>query len=173
MSYYTNYIGYKQTASVGTTLVPIVTGEPISSAIATVLATAFASWNDWFPGKANPNDWKGWNDNDATYWILTDGDSIENEALNILQFINAYGIDKVLVYNKSYNKTITFQDLVSKLRRGGYNKEADFILTKISANTNPIQAVSNILSNVTKSTSSLLLYAGIGLGLFLILKKKK
>ena len=173
MSYYSNYVGYKQTAKVGTTLVPIVTGEPISSAIATVLATAFASWNDWFPGKANPNDWKGWDDSGAGYWVLTDGDSIQNEALNILQYINSYGIDRVLAYNKFYNKTITLEDLVNKLRRGGYNKEADLILSKISSTQNAVQSASNVLTNVTKSTSSLLLYLGIGLGLFLILKKKK
>ena len=90
-----------------------------------------------------------------------------------MQYIRNYGTQDVLTYNSYYGRTITADDLADKLRRGGYNKEADFILTKISTNTNPIQAVSNILSNVTKSTSSLLLYAGIGLGLFLILKKKK
>jgi len=48
-----------------------------------------------------------------------------------------------------------------------------FTNEEINYNATPVQAASNILSNVTKSTSSLLLYLGIGLGLFLILKKKK
>jgi hypothetical protein len=38
---------------------------------------------------------------------------------------------------------------------------------------NITSSATNVLTNVTKSTSSLLLYAGIGLGLFLLLKKKK
>ena len=45
MSYYSNYIGYKQTAKVGTTFIPIVTGEPISSVVATILATTAAFKN--------------------------------------------------------------------------------------------------------------------------------
>jgi hypothetical protein len=43
MSYYSNYIGYKQSSKVGTTLVPIVTGEPITSVVASILATTAAS----------------------------------------------------------------------------------------------------------------------------------
>lgn len=53
------------------------------------------------------------------------------------------------------------------------SQRAMFTNAEINYNATPVQAASNILTNVTKSTSSLLLYLGIGLGLFLILKKKK
>jgi hypothetical protein len=53
------------------------------------------------------------------------------------------------------------------------SQRAMFTNEEINYNATPVQAASNILTNVTKSTSSLLLYLGIGLGLFLILKKKK
>jgi hypothetical protein len=49
--------------------------------------------------------------------------------------------------------------------------KAMFTDSEINVNANPIQAASNILSNLTSSPSSLLLYAGIGLGLLLLLKK--
>ena len=48
MAYYTNNIGYKQMPAIGTKFIPIYTGEPISSVIATAGATLIASWNDWF-----------------------------------------------------------------------------------------------------------------------------
>jgi hypothetical protein len=51
------------------------------------------------------------------------------------------------------------------------SQRAMFTNAEINYNATPVEAASNILSNVTKSTSSLLLYAGIGLGLLLILKK--
>jgi len=53
------------------------------------------------------------------------------------------------------------------------SQRAMFTNEEVNYNATPIQSASNILSNVTKSTSSILLYLGIGLGLFLILKKKK
>jgi hypothetical protein len=53
------------------------------------------------------------------------------------------------------------------------SQRAMFTNAEINYTATPVQAASNILSNVTKSTSTLLLYGGIGLGLFLILKKKK
>ena len=133
-------------------------------------------------GKPNPNDWQGWvaldNKNNqpvgtsAITWIIKDGQSIQNEALNILQYIRNYGTQDVLTYNSYFNRTITAEDLANKLRRGGYENEAKQLIQQVQVPA-PVQAASNILSNVTKSTSSLLLYLGIGLGLFLILKKKK
>lgn len=133
-------------------------------------------------GKPNPNDWQGWVALDskngqpigtsAITWIIKDGQSIQNEALNILQYIRNYGTQDVLTYNSYFNRTITAEDLANKLRRGGYVNEANQLIQQVQVPA-PVQAASNILSNVTKSTSSLLLYLGIGLGLFLILKKKK
>jgi Na+-driven multidrug efflux pump len=169
--------------------VPVITAEPISSAIATAVATSIATIiNSINKGKPNPNDWQGWVSLDkkngqpigtnVITWIIKDGQSIENEALNILQYIRNYGTQDVLTYNSYYNRTITADDLADKLRRGGYENEAKQLIQQIQPQV-PLQAANNIvdnvsrgITNVTKSTSSLLLYLGIGLGLFLILKKK-
>ena len=89
-----------------------------------------------------------------------------------MQYIANYGTQDILTYNSYFNRTITAEDLANKLRRGGFENEANQLIQQVQVPA-PVQAASNILSNVTKSTSSLLLYIGIGLGLFLILKKKK
>ena len=155
--------------------------DPISLGIEVVMAAIPFIMNAINKGKPSPNDWQGWVALDskngqpigtnAITWIIKDGQSIQNEALNILQYIRNYGTQDVLTYNSYYNRTITADDLANKLRRGGYENEAKQLIQQIQVSA-PVQAASNILSNVTKSTSSLLLYLGIGLGLFLILKKK-
>jgi len=169
------YIGYRP-AKIGddgssdTSLDPITIGiKIVTSAIPFIIAAINR-------GKPNPNDWQGWNALDSqmgfpigtnvTGWIIKDGDSIQNEALNILQYIRAYGTNNVLTYNSHWNKTITAQDLANKLRRGGYVNEANQLLTPAT----PTQAVQNLQQSVQKS--NWLLYAGIGLTLILLLKKK-
>jgi hypothetical protein len=163
------------------TLVTGGTLAPVTLVVDVVLAAIPFIISAINRGKPNPNDWQGWvaldNKNNqpvgtsAITWIIKDGQSIQNEALNILQYIRNYGTQDVLTYNSYFNRTITAEDLANKLRRGGYENEAKQLIQQVQVPA-PVQAASNILSNVTKSTSSLLLYLGIGLGLFLILKKK-
>lgn len=170
-----SYIGYRpgkigDDGSSDTSLDPITIGiKIVTSAIPFIIAAINR-------GKPNPNDWQGWNALDSqmgfpigtnvTGWIIKDGDSIQNEALNILQYIRAYGTNNVLTYNSHWNKTITAQDLANKLRRGGYENEANQLLTQA---TSP-QIVQNVQQTIQKS--NFLLYAGIALGLILIFKKK-
>jgi len=56
------------------------------------------------------------------------------------------------------------------------SQRAMFTNSELNYNANPVQAItntaSNIFTNLTKSPSSLILYTGIGLGLYLILKNK-
>ena len=169
-----NYIGYKPNTIGDLKFVPIITGDPISSAIATAAATTVASIIDSInKGKPNPNDWIGWNELDnkkgfpigtnAVSWILNDGQSIQNEALNILQYIQNYGYNNVLTYNSYYQKTITANDLANKLRRGGYVNEANQLLQPPTS----VQSVTNVLSN----NKNLLLYGGIALAILLLIKK--
>ena len=161
---------------------------PVTLVVDVVLAAIPFIMSAISRGKPSPNDWQGWVALDskngqpigtnAITWIIKDGQSIQNEALNILQYIRNYGTQDVLTYNSYYNRTITADDLADKLRRGGYENEAKQLIQQIQVPA-PVQAASNIvdnvsrgITNVTKSTSSLLLYLGIGIGLFLILKKK-
>jgi len=95
-----------------------------------------------FGNAPNPDDWKGWAALDGQYgapvgynvqsWVLQDGDSVQNEAVNIISWINNYGIDTVVNDNwaikKNFGKNVTLQDVVNKLRRANFNQEADAIL---------------------------------------------
>jgi hypothetical protein len=56
------------------------------------------------------------------------------------------------------------------------SRRAMFTNSELNYNANPVQTItntaSNIITNLTQSPSSLILYTGIGLGLYLILKNK-
>lgn len=56
------------------------------------------------------------------------------------------------------------------------SRRAMFTSSELNYNANPLQTItntaSNIFSNLTQSPSKLILYTGIGLGLYLILKNK-
>ena len=193
MSYYTNYIGYKQNANIGTKLIPIYTGEPISSVIATAGATLIASWNDWFTRPAFDanrliNSIKPQLANiDARQrlaLVLATSQKISPRARDVaaenlfLWYKNTYNEDyKVLsIEDKDYYNKFLATAIQTQADGNNFwanSQRAMFTNQELNYNATPVEAASNILSNVTKSTSSLLLYAGIGLGLFLILKKKK
>ena len=118
----------------------------------TIAATLIPVITNLFGNKPNPNDWKGWAAQDASYgekpgfsaasWTLKDGDSVQNEALNIMSWIKAYGIDTVLKNWASLNKTVTIDDLVNKLNRAGYVQEAQQFKSQygsiFSSLTNPL-----------------------------------
>lgn len=164
--YNNNYIGYNdETKNIG--FVPVVLVAKVLIAAIPYVINAINR------GKPNPNDWMGWNALDsskgypigtnAVSWIINDGQSIQNEALNILQYIQNYGYDNVLTYNSFYQRTITANDLANKLRRGGYVNEANQLLTPPT----PVQNVTNVLSN----NKNLLIYGAIALAILLLIKK--
>lgn len=127
----------------------------------------------FFSNQANPNDWKGWDALDvrnnvptgtsARYWVNRDGDSVSNEASNILSYIVANGINKVVAND------VTFNDVISKLRKGGLNQEADNLVSK----QNPI---TNLLSPLSDSKqagmSPLVILALAGAGIYFFTRKK-
>jgi hypothetical protein len=95
-----------------------------------------------FGGNDNPQDyWQAWERIDQQYgnpigasaqhWILFDGDSVQNEALNIVSYISSNDPDlsKTLGKNsttlRDAGRYVTFSDLLNKLRRGGYSQSAD------------------------------------------------
>lgn len=196
MQYYTNNIGYKQMSNVGTTFIPIYTGEPISSVIATAGATLIASWNDWFTHPAA----------DANRLIDSVKIQIKNAdprgrlalVLATAQKINPrardVGAEKLFLwYKNTYNedyKTLSLEDkeYYNKFLTTAIQTQADgnnfwansqramFTNSELNYNASILQNItntaSNIFTNLTKSPSTLILYTGIGLGLYLILKNK-
>jgi hypothetical protein len=123
---------------------------PGSGAILGLLGNLFGS-------KPNPNDWKGWDAQDSqnsrppgtsvAWWIITDGDSVQNEALNAISYMRTktQGVQKVYeaaqeVYN--LNAAQFTAKLVSKLNRAGYASEAAQFAAQMAGttvtNSNPI-----------------------------------
>ena len=179
------YIGYQNT--IGTTLIPIITGEPLSSAIATAVATAFASWNDWFTHPAQ--DAKDListikpqlsqvdartrlaNILAATQKISPKAKDVEAEKL-LLWYRQSYPEDykTLLVDDKLYFNNYLLS--VRNTRADGNNMYANldrsmFTTPEINYNANPVQTITNLLSN----KNNILIYGGIALALILLLKK--
>jgi hypothetical protein len=101
---------------------------------------------------------------------INDGDSISNEASNILSWIVANDIDKVIGVNAYTGQTITFDNIIAKLRKGGLNQEADTLVSK----RNPISKLLAPLSDNTKKAgiSPFVLLALAGAGIYFFTRKK-
>lgn len=146
-----------------------------------------------FQNKPNPNDWVGWDKQDYGYgstkgstvrgYILNDGDSVQNEALNIVSYINAYGLDILTKGNpgattgdkrtakdgKSW-RDVTIAEIANKLQRGGYPQEAQAIIAK---KNNPVVDLITPGKTSQASSNMLLTIGLLGAGLFAISKMKK
>jgi len=160
------------------------TGIPLASTI----ASAVSLLTTLFANKPNPNDWMGWPAQEkkqgmpvgtsANFFTKYDGDSVQNEAANIVQWIQAYGIDTVLGYN-SWNKwTVTVEDLADKLTRGGFYKEAEqFLKAYKGAGTSQAPNVMNEGGNANTTTKAgmniYVTLALVGAAIFAITKMKK
>jgi len=90
---------------------------------------------DLFANRPNPNDWVGWDALDQQIgaptgtnvlnWVINDGDSVENEALNIISYIKSKGFNNLIGYSTWFKRTITLDDIADKLKRGGFLAEAN------------------------------------------------
>ena len=127
----------------------------------------------------NPNDWMGWDSLDtrngfplgtnAANWIINDGSSIQNEALNIVQYIKNVpdALDRLLGYKSHFKRTITIEDLYQKLRKGGYPNEVEQIKSGIQNN------VIKVEPGKIQSSSSNILYILLAVVAFFFIFKKK
>lgn len=147
--------------------------------IANALKSLFGSGAD-VPG----NYWMAWESIDQQYgnpigasaqhWIMFDGDSVQNEALNIVAYIRAKDPDlqKILAENsttlRDAGRYVTVNDLLDKLKRGGYEREALEIKNQLQSS--PIPGLGPV---TTAKTNMLVTFALIGAALFFVLKKDK
>ena len=132
-----------------------------------------------FANKPNPNDWQGYDASDkrinapigtnAINWVINDGDSVQNEALNVVRYIQANGTKNILGYSKWFNRTITIEDVADKLSRGGFGAEAAQLVQQSKGTFNvPGEP------GTTKAGMNIWVTLGIvGAGIFLISKMKK
>jgi hypothetical protein len=138
-----------------------------------------------FKNKPNPNDWMGWDALDvnigapigtnALQWVILDGDSVQNEALNIVSYIKANGTKNLLGFSKWFNRNITINDIADKLARGGFIEEANYIkLQNLPVVVEPQKTSTPIANTPTQSKMNIWVTLGLfGAGLFLISKMKK
>ena len=156
-----------------------------------------------FKSKPNAEDWLGWDAQDKQNgqwdgssvrgYVLNDGDSVQNEALNIVSYINAKGIDKLTSTGHPTSipgtgwRDVTIDEIANKLARGGYGQEATDIKNKYfyikntrqpasapgQANTNPLLGpANNTPSTMKASTNTFLILGLVGAALYFITKKK-
>jgi len=130
----------------------------------------------FFSNQANPNDWKGWDDQDiisgkplgssAGSWVTKDGDSVTNEASNILAWIQAHDINNVIGVNAYTKQNVYFEDIINKLRRGNLNKEADYLISKNSSVSNLFKPLNSSSTQAGMSPWVILALAGAGIYFF-------
>lgn len=134
-------------------------------------------------GDAPGNYWMAWERIDQQYgnpigasaqhWIMFDGDSVQNEALNLISYIQNSDstLEKVLGKNsttlRDAGRYVTFDDLTEKLRRGGYANEADQLQDIYKSLTKKPDA------GTTQASTNMFLTIGlIGAAAFFLLKRK-
>ncbi len=139
---------------------------------------AVATLINLFANKPNPNDWQGWDASDvrirapkgtnALNWVINDGDSVQNEALNIVRYIQANGTGNILGNSTWFNRTITIDDIADKLIRGGFPQEAQ----QLVAQSKGVVKKDDILNPPTKQAGmNIALTLGLAAGAFLLVKQ--
>jgi hypothetical protein len=134
-----------------------------------------------FANKPNPNDWQGYDASDkrinapigtnAINWVINDGDSVQNEALNIVRYIEANGTKNILGRSTWFNRTITIEDVADKLSRGGFGKEAAQLVAASKVKDKKLPPPP---PPAEKAGMNIFVTLGIvGAGIFLLSKMKK
>lgn len=148
-------------------------------------AAAAAKIFSFLQNQPNPNDWLGWSAGDAKYWVKNDGDSVKNEGLNILSFINAHGFQDITDSDAYGVNRVTIADIAKKLIRGGFVNESkqlqdayynlgDFPVVSSESGSNvPSTYVQPGPSTNQASINKWVTYGLIGAALILVLKGKK
>ena len=158
----------------GDTLTQAANGNYVSAAISLVS-------NIVGSGGPNPNDWKGWHSDgsDARHWILNDGDSVPNEAVNVLKYIQAHGM-ATLLSGDAANRAVTVSEIANKLSRGGFGAQAaQFLQTNMGSGGSTSHTIDPVTglpqpNYSNKSNNNLILFGVIGAGaLYFITKKKR
>lgn len=128
-----------------------------------------------------PNDWRGWEvqarqrgipvGTAAHYLSKHDGDSVSNEAINLISWIKNYGIDTVLGYNTWNKESVTIEDIADKVRRGGYPQEAQQFLDEYKRKPGENAGGNAGQDKPQKAGMNIALTLGLAAGAFLLVKQ--
>jgi hypothetical protein len=167
----------------------LIPGGPLAGQILSQISSLFSK-------KANRNDWAGWDALDVSmggtpgssvyYWIINDGDSVENEANNILSYITKKQdglkniIDSANSQYRNSNVDDVMQKLYAKLDKGGYSAEAKQIKEALAPPTpappvlpgGPNTGSESGSGTQTAGVSPLIILALVGAGAAMFLRKK-
>jgi hypothetical protein len=133
------------------------------------------------------NDWQGWNaqmdarglphGTPANYLAKYDGDAgVQIEAVNMIQWIANNSLNEVLGYNAWNKQTVTIDDVVSKITRGGYPKEAQALKNAyLGISTPTINPQTGMPTTGTKTAGMniFVTLALVGAGIYAISKMAK
>lgn len=161
-------------------------GDATGSAIATLAsftgipgAGAFASiLTNLLSNNPDPNNWRGWTPGDVKQWTINDGDSKQNEAINIISYINAHGLKDIIDSDAFGRNRVTIQQIADKLVRGGFPAQAQALLASGSTNrTNATGGLTNTVNDLNKQTAkssntTLLVVGGVVIVGLLLAKKR-
>jgi hypothetical protein len=200
MSYYTNYIGYKKIGVPGA--VTLATGGaafPITAVIdvAIALLPALIPWiGNAFKHPARDAikiidgikvQLANSDPRQRIALVLASAQRISPAARDVaaeklfLWYKNTYSEDykKLSIEDKQYYNNYLINAVNTQADGNNFwanSRRAMFTNSELNYNATALQSVtsaaSNIITNLTQSPSSLILYTGIGLGLYLILKNK-
>jgi len=147
-----------------------------------LIADVIKTLANLFANKPNPRDWVGWDALDqqigaptgtnVLQWVILDGDSVENEALNIVSYIKSKGLNNLIGYSTWFKRTITIDDIADKLRRGGFPQEAAAIKATYYAKP-PIPSGGNLPTGSKAGINIFITLALVGAAIFAITKLKK
>lgn len=125
--------------------------------------------------KPNPNDWRNWTPGDVKQWTVNNGDSVQNEATNIISYINAHGLKDIIDSDAYGRDRVTIQQIAQKLIAGGFPEQANTLLesTQRPSETGQLTKTVDDLTKTTKKNknNTLLLVAGAAVVGYFIMKK--
>lgn len=141
---------------------------PIGAAAGNILASIIGG------GGPNPNDWKGWSPTgaDARHWVVTPGDNVPNEAVNILSWIQANGIAKMYDSTNGVS-AVTNQQIAAKLIAGGFPQQAQTFLNAATPTPGTVLPGGGIVPPApTQSGMNIWLIGGVALAAVYFITKK-
>jgi hypothetical protein len=120
-------------------------------------------WKDYDAYDQRNHQWVG---SSVRGWVLTNGDDVTNEAINIMYYIRANGLNNLL--NSGHKTTVdgtgyrdvTIEEIASKFQRGGLIDEANQLRTAASGSVNQFNPTGAAIPGATNSNNTLLYIGG-------------
>lgn len=107
-----------------------------------------------------------WPGSTARGYVLNDGDSPSNEAINLVYYIKQNGLDKLVASGHPTTvpgsgwRDVTIEEIAKKFEKGGLVQEAQQLRAAASGKPSPLNPTGATLPTAGLDTKNLLIYAG-------------